>query len=602
MRRADLIRGLALAIAFGGADALSSLTNGPGSGVAGIWLPGGIGLAGLLVWGLRLWPALVVGGLAAAPAYGVLGAATVPVIAANTLAIVVAAWAIRRLGADPHLGRLGDVVRFAAGCLVGAIPFGALGITALLAFGTRDPGSTEGLVALWLLSTITGFIIVGGAISVIALRLRHPLSRQRIAEVAVLGAATAVLAWVAFVLGYGVALLPLILVTALLAGRGGPRGGAAAALIFFAFASWTVIDGGGPFGGDTLVTRSLTYQTAVILIGIGLQAIGAIGSGEPGSAPATPSRALALGLLVGGALSLGISEAVVTPELIILAKKAQITLLSMTIALIVVVGVLAGTGLRGHLTTLRTAGRRFWVPAVIAGLAVFGAEELFLMSLTTVPVIEAVVLASVAPILLLLVGLVRGHVRPTALLLVALLALVAGFYCLTPGQTWFGGVTASGIWLAIASSACTAVALLALLACRPHASAGPVTLVLFASAAVAALMLCLALGIIPGEIVFERQEVLGGALYVAIAGALIPVVVATWAVPLLGATRVAAFEVLAPVIAVFAALAWGETVVNGWTILGVLLVVLGLVIGLRSHVDAHGDGHGPPEPRFFSHS
>ena len=59
---------------------------------------------------------------------------------------------------------------------------------------------------------------------------------------------------------------------------------------------------------------------------------------------------------------------------------------------------------------------------------------------------------------------------------------------------------------------------------------------------------------------------------------------------------------LAAVIAVFAALAWGETVVNGWTILGVLLVVLGLVIGLRSHVDAHGDGHGPPEPRFFSHS
>lgn len=602
MRRADVLRGVALAVAFGGADALSSLTNGAGSGVAGIWLPGGIGLAGLLVWGLRLWPALVVGGLAAAPAYGAVGAATVPVVAANTLAIVVAAWAIRRLGADPHLGRLGDVVRFTAGCLVGAIPFGTLGITMLLAFGTRDPGTTEGLVALWLLSTITGFIVVGGAITVIALRLRHSMSPQRIVEVLVLGAGTAALAWMAFVLGYGVALLPLILVTALLAGRGGPRGAALAALIFFGFASWTVIDGGGPFGGDTLVTRSLTYQTAVIVIGVGLQAIGAIGSGEPGCAPDRPSRALALGLLVGGSLSLGISEAVVTPELITVAKKAQITLLSMTIALIVVAGALAGTGLRGHVATMRTAGRRFWVPAVIAGIAVFGAEELFLLALSSVPVIEAVVLASVAPILLLLVGVVRRQVRPTVLLVVGVLAVLFGFYCLTPGQTWFGGVTALGVWMAIGSSVCTAIALLAMLACRPHASSGPVSLVLFAGAALSALVLCLSLGIIPGEIVFEREAVLGGVLYVAIAGALIPVVVATWAVPLLGAMRVAAFEVLAPVIAVFAALAWGDSAVNEWTVIGVLLVVLGLIVAFRSHAAAHDDGHGPPEPAFFSHS
>lgn len=602
MRRGDLMRGLILAIAFGGADALSALTNSQGSGIAGIWLPGGIGLAGLLLWGIRLWPAIALGAVVAAPAYGALGAATIPVIAANVLAIMVAAWAIRALGADPRLGRLGDVARFALGCLVGAVPFGVLGITALLTLGPRDPGSTGGLVALWLLSTITGFIIVGGALTVLALRLRHPLARQRIIEVCALATATAVFAWMAFVAGWGVALLPLILTTALLAGRGGPRGAALASLIFFGFASWTVVAGGGPFGGGTVLTRSLTYQTAVILIGIGLQAIGAIGSGEPGSAPATPSRSLALGLLVGGAMSLGLSEAVVAPEIILVAKKPQITLLSMTIALIVVIGALAGTGLRGHVRTLRVAGHRFWVFAVVAGLAVFGAEELFLMALTSIPVIEAVVLASIAPILLLIVGVARREVRPSLLLSVGLIAVLGGFYCLTPGQTWLGGIGAAGVWLAAASSACTAVALLAMAACRPRATSGPVALVLFGSATVAALALCLALGIVPGGIVFSREEVMGGVLYMALAGALIPIVVATWAVPLLGATRVAAFEVLAPAIAVVAALAWGEASVDGWTVAGVALVVAGLVIGLRTHAGAHDDAHGPPEPQFFSHS
>ena len=57
-----------LAAVFAGADVLSAMTSGPGSGVAGIWIPGGIGLAGLLLGGLGLWPALVIGGIAAAPA------------------------------------------------------------------------------------------------------------------------------------------------------------------------------------------------------------------------------------------------------------------------------------------------------------------------------------------------------------------------------------------------------------------------------------------------------------------------------------------------------------------------------------------------------
>jgi drug/metabolite transporter (DMT)-like permease len=114
--------------------------------------------------------------------------------------------------------------------------------------------------------------------------------------------------------------------------------------------------------------------------------------------------------------------------------------------------------------------------------------------------------------------------------------------------------------------------------------------VAFASAAVSALVLCLALGIVPGSIVFEEEQVVGGALYIGVVGALIPVVVATWALPILGATRVALFEVLAPPMAILAALAWGEAAFDAWQGLGVILVVAGLAGGVRAHRGAHAPG------------
>ena len=49
--------------------------------------------------------------------------------------MLLAAWAIGRLGTDLRLGRLGDVARFGLGCLVGAIPMGLLGVLTLLSLG-----------------------------------------------------------------------------------------------------------------------------------------------------------------------------------------------------------------------------------------------------------------------------------------------------------------------------------------------------------------------------------------------------------------------------------------------------------------------------------
>ncbi len=386
---------------------------------------------------------------------------------------------------------------------------------------------------------------------------------------------------------WGGLLLVLLLVAALVAGRAGPRGAAITSLLVFGFTAATVMQGGGPFGGDDVTSRSLSYQTAVLVMAVGLMAIGAIGSGEPGAVPARPTMGLAVGLLVGGGLALGLSEAIVAPELILVVPKAQVTLVGMLMALVVTLGALAGTGLRGHAAAVRSAGGRWWAWAALAGAAAFGAEELFLMSLTYIEVTRAIVLASLAPVMLLAVGMARRQVPVSAAVLGGLALVLVGFYAITPGDGWLSGLGAEGLWLGIGSSACTAILLIALLACRQRAGTGPTVAATFAVAAGCAAVLAAALDVLPGTDLWANEAVLGGILYVAILGALVPVLVATWAVPLLGATRVALFEVLAPPIAVLAALAWGESAVGAWQAAGIILLLAGVAVGARMHVSAH---------------
>lgn len=582
-------RAVALAAAFFIADVISSLTSAPGSGIAGIWVPGGVALAGLLIGGISLWPAVLAGGLAAAPAYGVLGASTVPVVLANTAAVVVAAWAIRRMGTDIRLGRLGDVARFALGSLAGALPLGAVGVGALLALGPVESDPTGSVVALWLLSTATGFVVVGGAIVVLWSRRADAIPTRRRAEGLVGLAAIAALALAVFVQDQAALTLLLLLVTALVAARTGPRGAALAVVIVFGFAAAAVLVDGGPFGGDDLVGRSLTYQTAVMVIAVGMQALGALGSGEPGAVPGTPGTALTVGLLAAGGLALGLSEGIVAPEVILLAPKAQVTLIGLLMCLVVVVGAVAGTGLRSHASDLRRAGRRWWAWAALAGVALFGAEELFLLSLATISPTRAIVVSSLAPVILLVVAMVRREIRVTAGVVGGILLVLAGFYAISPGDYGFPGSGAAGLWIALGSSACAAVLLLSLLQCRRSAGTASTLVVVFAVGAIAAVVLCAALGVLPGPDVWRMEEVMGGILYVGVVGTLVPVLLATWAIPVFGAAWVSLFEVLAPPIAVIAALAWGDSAIGAWQALGIVLLLIGVAIAARAHSGGHGD-------------
>ncbi|MFM9018979.1 MAG: MASE1 domain-containing protein [Actinomycetota bacterium] len=583
------LRVVVLAVVFGGSDAISSLTSAPGSGIAGIWVPGGIALAGLLLGGISLWPSLVIGGLAAAPAYGVIGASTVPVVLANTAAVVVAAWAIRRLGTNLRLGRIGDVARFMLGSLVGALPMGAVGVASLIALGPAEKGPLGSVVSLWLLSTATGFVVVGAAITVLWSRRDDAPQAARLVEAIGGLVLVAALSYAVFVDEWGGLSLLLLLAASVTAARGGPRAAALASLIVFSSAASAVLTGGGPFGGDTVTSRSLTYQTAVLVMAVGMQGLGALGSRESGAAPGRPGTLLAIGLLGAGGLALGVAEGIVTPEVILLAPKPQVTLISLLMGLVVVVGAIAGTGAGGHAQALRRADGRWWAFGVLAGVALFGTEELFLMSLATIDVTRAVVLASLAPVILLIVAMARRQVPVSAAVVGSIVVVILGFYAIAPGEGWLSGFEEAGVWFGLGSSVSAAVLLVALYECRRTAGTGPTVVVTFAVGALSAAVLCAATGTLPGPDVWGREDIMGSVLYVGIVGTLVPVVLATWAVPVLGAAWVSLFEVLAPPIAVVAALAWGESTVGTWQALGIVLLLIGIALGARAHSGGHGD-------------
>ena len=87
----------------------------------------------------------------------------------------------------------------------------------------------------------------------------------------------------------------------------------------------------------------------------------------------------------------------------------------------------------------------------------FGAEELFLLSLSHASVTRAIVLGSLAPVMLVIVAMARRAIRPSWEVIGGLLLVLVGFYVISPGEDWLSGLRDAGLWLGVGSSACTAV-------------------------------------------------------------------------------------------------------------------------------------------------
>src|SRR5215217_6148268 len=81
--------------------------------VAAVWPPAGLGLAVLFLYGVRLWPGIVIGDLLLGDFSTPLGTVLAQTVG-NTLALVLAAWALRRLGGRAELERVFDVLALVA--------------------------------------------------------------------------------------------------------------------------------------------------------------------------------------------------------------------------------------------------------------------------------------------------------------------------------------------------------------------------------------------------------------------------------------------------------------------------------------------------------
>src|SRR5688572_21109366 len=158
-----------------------------------VWAPSGIALAALLILGVRFWPAVAVGAFVA----NATGEASLGVAAAitvgNTLAAVVGALLVRRIGFTPALDRVRSVLALVVGGALLATTISATnGVSVLkIADATEDAYGTAWV--LWWFGDAIGVLMVAPVLLVLYAS-RHVRPRPwHIAEgLAVLGAVAAV--------------------------------------------------------------------------------------------------------------------------------------------------------------------------------------------------------------------------------------------------------------------------------------------------------------------------------------------------------------------------------------------------------------------------
>src|SRR3954470_8380050 len=132
--------------------------------VAALWPPAGLGLAVLFLGGVRLWPGIVIGDLLLGD-FSTPFATVLAQTAGNTLALVVAAIALRRLtGGRGDLARVGDVLALVACAVLASVISGAIGPLALRLGGVIESGELWAVFRTWVLGDACGVLVVAPAL------------------------------------------------------------------------------------------------------------------------------------------------------------------------------------------------------------------------------------------------------------------------------------------------------------------------------------------------------------------------------------------------------------------------------------------------------
>src|SRR3954453_3601304 len=241
--------------------------------VAALWPPAGLGLAVLFLGGFRLWPGIVIGDLLLGDFSSPL-ATVLAQTAGNTLALVLAAIALRRLtGGRGALARVGDVLALVACAVLAAVISGAIGPLALRLGGVIDSDELWSVVRTWVLGDACGVLMVAPALltwvaaGLVALRRRELFEAVGVILVLAFLAELSPQRDVPFIV------FPVLLWAAL---RFGPRGAATAILVVCSITVWNTAQSDGPFVRESITDSLLATQLFIAATAITSLVLGAV--------------------------------------------------------------------------------------------------------------------------------------------------------------------------------------------------------------------------------------------------------------------------------------------------------------------------------------
>ncbi len=222
-----------------------------GSTITLIWMPTGIAVAVLFRWGFRVWPGLTLGGIAANLAIGTPLPVVLGIAVGNTLAPIVAAWTLRRVGFHPAFDRSRDILLLAGAAVLGMLISSSLGVAALSLGGILREGRLAAWLTWWA-GDAMGVILAAPLVFAFVSDEHRVILRRGAEFVAWLGVTCAV-TWGVFVFNHGsdgqpwaLAFLPLpFLVWGTL--RFGGAGTSLAVIVLAVGAAYGTATGRGPF-------------------------------------------------------------------------------------------------------------------------------------------------------------------------------------------------------------------------------------------------------------------------------------------------------------------------------------------------------------------
>jgi integral membrane sensor domain MASE1/anti-sigma regulatory factor (Ser/Thr protein kinase) len=232
-----------------------------GRNITPFWPPTGIAVVAFLVLGRSVWPGVALAAFVVNLPISTSGLPAAATAAGNTLAPLVAATLLVKVGFRRQIDRLRDATAIVfVGALLSMSISASVGTVVLVASGALPADELLASWAVWWAGDAMGVLVVTPFVLSLVLPWRRPSRAPwRHLEAAVLFALIATVSLVA--IGTDPHLMFLVIpLLGWAAWRFQQRGAAPAALLVVVVASWAAAKGVGPFRAGTLLEKMLTLQ------------------------------------------------------------------------------------------------------------------------------------------------------------------------------------------------------------------------------------------------------------------------------------------------------------------------------------------------------